>query len=172
MSASTGDRLTGFDVVILVVVLISIIMGVMRGFVREAVSVVFWIGGVWAAWAYGPLIEPHLGGQLADPHVRPWIGRIAVLLLVILAGVIVGLVLRFFTRSIGLGLLDRAFGAFFGLVRGIVMVGLLIIAGQLLHLNQESWWRHSVLTPYGESVAGWLRGMAGEHGETWVKSPL
>jgi len=34
--------------------------------------------------------------------------------------------------------LDRVIGLFFGIVRGMVLVGLMVIGGELLHLNQET----------------------------------
>jgi hypothetical protein len=37
-----------------------------------------------------------------------------------------------------------------------------VILGQLLRLSGESWWRHSLLIPYGESVANGLRSLVGE----------
>lgn len=162
-----ANGLTGIDVLIICVLVISTVIGMLRGFVREAVALVFWVIGIWASWQFGPLIEPHLGGLLADPHVSPWIGRLAVLLIVILIGTGVGLLLRYFTRSVGLGLLDRGIGLIFGFARGLVLVGLMIIGAQLLHLNQESWWHRSKLVPYGETVGGWLRAMVGERGEPW-----
>ena len=161
--------MTGADVFILVVLLGSTLMGLMRGFVREAVCLVFWVVAVWAAWKFGPLVEPHLGGLLADPNVAPWIGRLVVLVLVLLAGAVVGMLLSYFTRSLGLGVMDRIFGLLFGILRGMVLVGLIIIGGELLHLNQEAWWNRSKLVPYGETVGDWLRAMVGEKGEPWVK---
>jgi membrane protein required for colicin V production len=161
--------LTGADVLILLVLLASTIFGLLRGFVREAVSLVFWLVAIWAAWKFGPLIEPHLGGLLADPAVSPWVGRLVVLILVLLVGTIVGLLMRHFTSSVGLGPLDRVLGLLFGLVRGSVLVGLMIIGAELVHLNHEPWWTQSKLVPYGETMGDWLRAMVGERGEPWSK---
>ena len=140
----------------------------MRGFVREAVSLAFWILAVWAAWKFGPLIEPGLGGLLADPRIAPWVGRLVVMVLVLLVGWGVGLLLGHFTHSTGLGPLDRVVGLLFGIVRGLVLMGLITIGGELLHLNQESWWGRSLMIPYGETVGDWLRAMVGERGEPWA----
>jgi membrane protein required for colicin V production len=161
--------LTGADVLILLVLLASTIYGLLRGFVREAVSLVFWIVAIWAAWKFAPLLEPHLGGLLAGPAVSPWVARLIVLILVLLVGMIVGMLIRHFTTSVGLGPLDRALGLLFGLVRGSLLVGLMIIGAELLQLNHEPWWTQSKLVPYGETVADWLRAMVGERGEPWAK---
>jgi membrane protein required for colicin V production len=161
--------MTAADVLIAVVLLGSILIGVLRGFIREAVSLAFWILAIWGSWRLGPMVEPHLGGLLADPSIAPWVGRLVVLVLVLLVGWVVGMLLSYFTRALGLGPLDRVIGLFFGAARGMVLVGLLIIGGELLHMNQEEWWSRSKLIPYGETLGDWLRAMVGEKGEPWAK---
>jgi membrane protein required for colicin V production len=161
--------LTGADVLILLVLVGSTLIGLLRGFVREAVSLAFWVVAIWAAWKFGPVVEPHLGGLMADPKIAPWVGRLVILVLVLLLGWLIGMLLSYFTRSMGLGPLDRAIGLLFGVVRGMVLVGLMVIGGELLHLNQEDWWSRSKLIPYGETVGDWLRAMVGERGEPWSK---
>src|SRR5271168_3012507 len=88
-----GYALTEADVLIVLILLGSTIIGLLRGFVREAVSLVFWIVAIWAAWKFGPFLEPHLGGVLADASVAPWIGRLVVLVLVLLIGWVAGMLL-------------------------------------------------------------------------------
>jgi membrane protein required for colicin V production len=161
--------LTAADVLILVVLLGSTLIGLLRGFVREAVSLAFWVAAIWAAWRFGPRVEPHLGGLLADPSIAPWVGRLVVLVLVLVLGWVVGMLLSYFTRTVGLGPLDRVIGLLFGIVRGMVLVGLMIIGAELLHLNHEEWWGRSKLVPYGETAGDWLRAMVGERGEPWAK---
>ena len=161
--------MTGVDILFLVVLVGSTVIGALRGFVREAVSVAFWILAIWGAWQFGPVVEPHLGGLLADPSIAPWVGRLVILVLVLLVGWVAGMLLSYFTRSLGLGPLDRVIGVMFGIVRGMVLVGLLAIGGELLHMNQEDWWNRSKLVPYGETVGDWLRAMVGEKGEPWAK---
>ncbi|HME41345.1 MAG TPA: CvpA family protein [Steroidobacteraceae bacterium] len=161
--------MTEADIVIILVLLGSTIIGLLRGFVREAVSLVFWIVAIWAAWKFGPVVEPRLGGLLADPKVAPWVGRLVLLVLVLLVGWVIGMLLSYFTRSLGLGVMDRVFGLLFGILRGVVLVGLIIIGAELLQMNHEDWWNRSKLVPYGETVGDWLRAMVGERGEPWAK---
>src|SRR5882762_8670571 len=70
-------------------------------------------------------------------------------------------VMGYFTRSLGLGVMDRVIGVLFGIARGMVLVGLMIIGGELLHLNRGEWWTRSKPVPYGETVGDWLRAMVG-----------
>ena len=128
-------------------------MGVRRSGLG-AILLVWWLG----AASDGP--EPYAAVQR---FLGSWLG------LVLLFGWILGMLLGYFTRSLGLGPVDRIIGLLFGIVRGMVLVGLLIIGGELLHLDQEEWWHHSKLVPYGESVGDWLRAMVGEKGEPWAK---
>ncbi len=161
--------MTGADVLILVILFGSTLIGALRGFIREAVSVVFWIGAIWASWKFGYMVEPHLGGLLAYPKVAPWVSRLVVLTVVLLFGWLVGMLLSYLTRSLGLGPLDRVIGLLFGIVRGIVLVGLLVIGGELLQLNTQDFWVRSKLIPFGETVGDWLRAMVGEKGDPWAK---
>jgi membrane protein required for colicin V production len=94
---------------------------------------------------------------------------LVILVLVLLVGWIVGMLLSYFSSRVGLGPMDRVIGLLFGLLRGAVLVGLLIIGGELLHMNQEEWWSRSKLVPYGETVGDWLRAMVGEKGDPWAK---
>ena len=66
---------------------------------------------------------------------------------------------------------DRFLGLAFGAVRGLVLLGVLVILGQLLRLEDERWWRQSLVIPYGESIANGLRALVGEpeHGPAEVR---
>ena len=57
-------------------------------------------------------------GALSNPFIFYFIFH------VVIAGILTGLALQYFTRSVGLGLLDRAIGIMFGFVRGLVLLGL------------------------------------------------
>ena len=150
------------DYLLIALLVISAIVGVMRGFQREAIALTAWLIGVLAAWHFGPLLEPHLGGLLAGPQVRPWVARAVLLVGILLLGAAVGaLVVHFVRLSIFSGM-DRLLGFVFGLLRGLVMLGVLVIFCQTLRLDGERWWHKSLLVPYGEDIASVLRSVLGE----------
>src|ERR1039458_3825393 len=122
------------DYLLLTLIVFSCIAGLMRGLLREVIALVTWIAAIWIAWTYASLIESHLGGALANESVRPWVARALVFLV----------------------------GRWFGLLRGLVMVGLFVILCHAVRLEGEPWWRQSLLVPYAEHAANVLRGMVGE----------
>ena len=150
------------DYVVMAAVIISALVGVARGFLREAIALVAWIFALVLAGHYADLVEPHLGGLLAGPVVKPWVARLIVLALVLLVGALIGALADHFVRLSIFSGLDRLLGFAFGVLRGFVLLGVFVILGQLLRLQDEPWWRHSVLIPYGESVANGLRTLVGE----------
>jgi membrane protein required for colicin V production len=150
------------DYLLLALVVFSCIAGLMRGLLREVIALVTWVAAVWLAWTYGSLVEPHLGGALANDSVRPWVARALVFLVVVLIGTTIALIVSHFVRLSLFSGLDRAFGGLFGLLRGLVMIGLFVILCHAVRLDGEPWWRKSLLVPYGEHAANVLRGMVGE----------
>jgi membrane protein required for colicin V production len=150
------------DYVVIAAVVLSAVVGAARGFLREAIAVAAWLIGLLIAWHFSDLLAPHLGGLMSDAAVRPWAARIIIVILVLLFGAALGAVLGHFVRlSIFTGM-DRLLGFFFGLLRGLVLLGVFVILGQLLRLEGERWWRGSLLIPYGESMANGLRTLVGE----------
>ena len=150
------------DYLIIAAILISAVAGAMRGFLREAVALAAWIVALFVAWHFSDLVEPYLGGVLNDPQVRPWAARVIIVVLVLLLGTAIGAILSHFVRLSIFSGMDRLLGFLFGLLRGFLLLGVFVILGQLLRLPGEAWWRHSLLIPYGESVANGLRSLVGE----------
>lgn len=150
------------DYLLIALIVISSVAGVLRGLLREVIILVTWIAAVWIAWHYAAVLEPHLGGALANESVRAWAARTIIFLgIVVLGSCVSALVGRLVRLSIFSGT-DRFFGGIFGFLRALVMIGLLVMLGHALRLTGESWWRGSTLIPYGERAANVLRGMVGE----------
>ena len=147
----------GADHLFAIIVLVSGILGCVRGFIRESVSLVSWLLGLWLAWHFAYLLNPWLGGALAQPGIREWAGRAIVLLVVLLVGSVAGSVAAHYAHRVtALASTDRLLGSAFGLLRGAVIVGLLVIAGRAVHLDREPWWQKTRSMPVAETFANWL----------------
>ncbi|HSD73381.1 MAG TPA: CvpA family protein, partial [Steroidobacteraceae bacterium] len=111
---------------------------------------------------FSPSIEPMLGGLLSGPQVRVWVARLIILVLVVLAGNLVGFVVTRAVRYSPFGVADRMLGVLFGLLRGALLIGVGVILGELLELDGEPWWSKSTLLPYSEFLGDWVRALVNE----------
>jgi membrane protein required for colicin V production len=149
------------DYLLIATVALSAIVGAVRGFLREAIAFATWIVALFVAWHFSDLIAPHLGGLLAGSEVRPWAARVIIVALILLIGTGIGALVGHYARLSFFSALDRFLGFLFGTARGVVLIGVFVILGQLLRLDGEGWWRHSMLIPVGKSVASGLRALVG-----------
>lgn len=150
------------DYIVLAAIILSAGVGVVRGFLREAIALVTWIIALVLAGHFSGLVEPHLGGLLGGAMVKPWVARLIVLVLVLLVGAVIGAASSHFVRLSIFSGMDRLLGFAFGALRGLLLFGLFVMLGQLMRLDSERWWHDSRLIPYGESVANGLRFLVGE----------
>jgi len=153
--------MNGADYLILGVLFLSMLLGFIRGFVREAIGVIAWLGGLWLAWRYAHVVEPLLAGRVGDPPVSTWAARTLIVLAVLIVGWIVASLLGYMLRHSGLSIMvDRLLGLVTGFVRGAVVVAVFVLLGQFVQLTQTHWWKGSRLMPYASEGAGWLQSFA------------
>lgn len=148
------------DYLVIAGIALSAIWGAVRGLLREAIALATWLVALFVAWHFSRLVEPYLGGLLAGSAVRVWAARVIIVLLILLAGMMVGAIVSHFVRVSLFSGTDRFLGFLFGAARGMVLLGVFVILGQLLHLDSQRWWRRSSLIPYGQSVANGLRALS------------
>lgn len=141
------------DIIILSIIGISVIIGLLRGFVREVLSLVAWVAAFWIAFAFTQRASGLLTEHVSIPTARYVIAFVCLLLLALLA---IGLINHFIGKLIsrgGLGGTDRMLGLVFGVVRGVAIVGILVFLAGLTPVPQDPWWRESVLLGHFESLA-------------------
>lgn len=153
--------MNGADYLILGVLALSMLLGMIRGFVREAIGVISWLGGLWLAWRYAYVVEPLLAGRVGDPPVSTWAARTLIVLAVLVIGWILAGILGYMLRHSGLSIMvDRLLGLVTGFVRGAVVVAVFVLLGEFVQLTQTSWWTKSRLMPFASEAAGWVQSFA------------
>jgi len=151
--------MTTVDLILTLVILLSVLLGIARGFLRESVALLGWLGGLWLAWRYADQLEPYLGGTLTGTELQIWVARGLILLTVVVSAWLLGSLLGYLVQRSGLTLgMDRVLGGVFGLVRAAVIIGFAVMLGQAAELQTESWWQDSRLLPLGEEMASVLAG--------------
>lgn len=149
--------MTTLDFIILGIVLVSAFAGLMRGFLLSVCSLLTWVLAVWLSWKLAPSLVPHLGGVLRVEPYGLWASRAIFFLAILVVGAIIGAIVSHFARLSLFSGTDRFLGFLLGLLRGIVVLGVLTILGQSLRLDRENWWTRSRLAAEVEPVARALR---------------
>ncbi|MFZ2235029.1 MAG: CvpA family protein [Dokdonella sp.] len=141
------------DIAILFVLGLSVIVGLLRGFVSEVWALACWIFAGWVAWYCGPFVETWLPQDFASPGLRLVMAYIGCFILVVIAGSLVGYLLRRLVSGSGLSGTDRLLGLVFGVVRGVAVIVLLVLMLGFTPFHRDAWWQESRLLPIFESAA-------------------
>ncbi|KMN77973.1 membrane protein required for colicin V production [Chromobacterium alkanivorans] len=149
--------MTIFDYIAIAIIAGSILVAMMRGLVAEVLSLGSWLIAFWCAKQFSPVVSAFLPGELSSEGLRLVAGFVAVFFLAWLATALLRVTLTGMLDSVGLGGVNRLFGAVFGLARGLVLVTALVLVGGLSDLPRQPMWRNAVLSAPFESVALSLR---------------
>lgn len=158
------------DVVIAVVVLVSAVFGLLRGFVKEVVALVIWVGAVLLGMALGAQIGALLGLALSA-RLQNAIGFGTVFVVVLIAGALLQRALRGLVQSTGLSGTDRTLGLVFGTARGVAVVTVTLILLRPFAL-ERAWWNESVLVPPLLALEGDLKELVNAALDAFGGAPL
>jgi len=141
------------DWLIVGIIGLSAAISLIRGFVREALSIVIWIMALWAAFHFtAPFAQAFLGSiELAS--VRLAVAALILIISILVLGSMLSWVVGRLLQSTGLSGTDRLLGAVFGALRGVVTVTSLVAVASWTPLCQDPWWRQSQLIPSIETLA-------------------
>lgn len=150
--------MNAIDIGILVIVGASVLLAFWKGFIAQAISLAGWLVALFAARILGPELAPHLEVVIAEPGIQLAMAYVVIAVVVLLATKVLSSAFGTLIQKIGLGTVDKFFGVFFGLFRGIVIVVLLVAIASLTELRQQSMWQESKLMPYMEQIRDWTAG--------------
>ena len=155
------ETLNAADWVMIVVVAISTLVSLLRGFVREAISVASWVLALVIALVFSDRFALLLGGQISDP-LAAFLAAFAILFIAtLLMGALTTYLLKALLSAAGLTGLDRALGTIFGFARGVlILLAMAVFLRPALELDQTQWWRSSALLPELLMLEGWFRWLA------------
>ncbi len=135
------------DWVILAVLVLAVFGAARRGFLVEAFSLAGILAGLLlASWNYNRL-APWFAPWTHPPGLASAAAFLLIALGVMVLAGILGRIIRWMVRSVGLGWADRFLGAVFGLVKGCMVLTLVAMAVTAF-LPGADWLRSSMLAPY------------------------
>lgn len=145
--------MTILDYVVLGIIFVSILVSIMRGFVREILSLAGWVIAFMAAGSFAGQFEPMLPSSITGESLRILIAFVVVFISVLLVMMLVTMLLSSAIKSVGLGFIDRLLGAFFGFLRGFVVVMILVLIAGLTGLPKQPFWQQALLNRPLETAA-------------------
>lgn len=148
----------GVDYAILAIILLSAFISLIRGFVREALSLAGWIAAIWISITFsGGLSELDLIKRtIADVTLRLIVSFLTLFVLTLITSGIINFFAVKLVHRTGLTGTDRFLGVVFGFLRGALLVVVLVLLAGLTPMPKESWWDQSIFLFRFEAVATWL----------------
>lgn len=145
------------DWAILIIIFFSASISLLRGFVKEALSLASWLISFFVAKGFYQDFATFLDGYIDTPSLRfgiAWIGLFFITLGVLgLINYIIGRLVE----KVGLSGMDRIMGMAFGVFRGILVSSLVIIGLKTFtQVEKDNWWQQSQLVSHVEVVGNWF----------------
>jgi membrane protein required for colicin V production len=137
---------TGFDFVLLAILAISVVLGLLRGLLKEVLSLVAYASAFLAAIWWGPTVSDWSGQWISQPFVSMALAYLGVFIAVLLSIGFVNMALSALLSKTGLTPADHGLGAMFGLLRGVLFVLILVILAGYTPLPEEPWWKNAMFS--------------------------
>jgi len=166
--------ITLLDVLLLVVMLISGLLAMIRGFMREVLSIAAWgIAAAVTLWAF-PRVTPLAQTYFSSDTLAKGVSIAVVFLVTLLVVSIITVRISDMVLDSKVGALDRSLGFLFGLGRGliIVVVAFLFFAWLVPDRSQPDWVRGAKSKVVLQSTGQWLMGMLPDDPESTILKRL
>lgn len=144
------------DYIIIGMISFSIIVSLLRGFVREVMSLASWVVAFIVASQFYPYLATYLT-QIDSPYVRNGTAIGILFVLTLIVGAVLNYIIAQLVDKTGLTGTDRVLGAAFGLLRGVLIVAaILFFLDTFTNFEQTEWWKDSQLIPHFGFIIQWF----------------
>ncbi len=149
-------QLNYFDMAVIGIMLLSCIFAFFRGFVKEILSLIAWIGAAYITVRFFPSLSEKLQPHFAKPLMAA-ICATTILYIGSLIGFAIfnRIIIKILKSGSEIGWLDNLLGLAFGALRGAFIVSLsyLMISVVIKDDNRPEWLEKAVTRPYAEKGA-------------------
>jgi membrane protein required for colicin V production len=166
--------ITLLDIILLVVMLISALLAMVRGFMREVLSIASWAAAALVTvWAY-PKLKPIALQYVTNDIVASAAAIGCAFLGTLLVVSVVTIKISDMILDSRVGALDRTLGFLFGLARGlvIVVVAFLFFAWLVPDRSQPDWVKNAKSKVVLQGTGQWLMSMLPEDPESTILKRL
>lgn len=145
-------HLNTMDFVIIAILSLSVIMGLIRGFVREVVSLITWFFAFVAAFKLSPMVAEWFHGTITQTTPRFIVAGIFIFFVVLIIGFIINKLLHLLISMTGFGFFDRLLGMIFGALRGMLTISVALLLIGASTYKDADWMKQSTLSPHFQPI--------------------
>lgn len=138
--------MTVFDYAVLVIIGISILVSLMRGAVREIISLLGWFAAFYVARTYAMQMVPLMPYDIPSEKLKILAAFVILFLAVLLIASLISIAISGLLKSIGLGWVNRLLGGVFGFFRGLLIVVVLMILAGMTQLPKDERWANAMFS--------------------------
>lgn len=149
--------MTWLDYAVAGVLAVSVAVGVWRGLLREVVSLAGWVIAFLAANLLAGPLAAYMPEAIPSAELRALAAFVAVFVATLVLASLMAMLLSRLARAAGLGGVDRALGALFGLARAAILLAAFALLAGLTSLPRQPAWRQSASGPWLAAAAIALR---------------
>ncbi len=144
------------DIIIIVIIALSALISLVRGFVKESISLVTWILAGVVALRYFSALAGLLETYIANEMLRNMAAFGVLFIITLIVGAIVNFMMSQLVSKTGLSGTDKALGVVFGGARGVLIVTMLVLLASQTPMPTSEWWQDSLAVEYFVQMAGWI----------------
>jgi membrane protein required for colicin V production len=126
---------------------------------KEVLSLISWILAFWVAMMFHSHLSTLLADYISTPSIRLFLAFFTLFAVTLILGALVNHLICQVVEKTGLTGTDRALGVVFGLLRGLAIVTILVLAAGATPMPSDSWWQNSLLIDHFVNLALWVRDM-------------
>ncbi len=132
------------DWIFVLLLALSLALGAWRGLFYEVLSLLSWIAAFMLAQLFAPDVAERLPMSGASEQIRYATAFVLIFVVAVFAGGMLAKLIQKVVAKAGLKATDRALGAMFGLLRGVLLILVATVVVGMTPLKSSAWWKESM----------------------------
>lgn len=144
--------MTIFDYIVIAIFAISIIVGLMRGIVKEVLSIAGWFVAVFVAKTYTNQVLPFVPDSIPGEGLKVLAAFVILFIASLLITGLISMAISSLFSGVGLGWLNNLLGSFFGFARGLIIACVIVFLLGFTSMPEDERWKNAMFSATIETI--------------------